>query len=193
MKILFSSIFFIVAMLGILAGQDFFNLDEISAVQSKHNEKRKKHYEQIFQKTKFKTFKGKEFDLKSEKTPIVIINFWASWCRPCISEFASLKSLVKKYGEKNILVLAVNTDQENQVKAIKKITKKYKLDFPVVPDKKGSIVSKFLVENIPFSLIYVGGKLHKIEEGETDFMAISLTSELEKHIKPSKVAQPQKL
>lgn len=153
-----------------LAGQDYFNIVQISAVPSKKETKIQKHYQSQYTSQSFKTIDGKTINLPEEKKPIVIVNFWASWCKPCVKEFADLNTLVSKYKDE-ILILGVNTDDEDQEKLIKKMKKKHKLSFPIVADKKSKLVDDFIVDSIPFSVIYLNGKLHKYHVGIQDFVS----------------------
>ena len=58
----------------------------------------------------FKTLEGKTRDLSELKGKTVILNFWATWCPPCIKEFPELLELAAKYpGE--IVLLAVSVDE----------------------------------------------------------------------------------
>ncbi len=54
---------------------------------------------------------GKKFDLSSIQSPIVILNFWASWCGPCVEEIPSFVNLIKEYGGQ-ISLLAVSLDSD---------------------------------------------------------------------------------
>lgn len=53
---------------------------------------------------------GKPFDLGSVKGKILIVNFWASWCNPCVEEFPSLIKLIDHFKGEVVLV-AVSTDE----------------------------------------------------------------------------------
>ncbi|MGB0455259.1 MAG: TlpA family protein disulfide reductase, partial [Bacteriovoracaceae bacterium] len=117
-----------------------------------------------------------------EKAPIKIVNFWASWCKPCIEEFKSLNELKEKFGDK-VQILGVNTDDEDQKKKIQKLSKKYDFKFQVVPDKNSELVTKFDVKNIPFSVIYINGKVHQFHEGAMDFMAEEFLEDVQKKLK----------
>ena len=61
--------------------------------------------------------------LKSENNKITILNFWATWCPPCIDELPSLNNLSKDLMAYNIDVLAVSMDRGNQLKLIKFLEK----------------------------------------------------------------------
>jgi len=65
---------------------------------------------------KVETLNGKDFDLSKFEGKEVIINFWASWCAPCVEEFPSFIKLLKKQ-KGNIIILAVSLDkEENDIK-----------------------------------------------------------------------------
>ena len=56
---------------------------------------------------------GSSFELKEFQGKIVLLNFWASWCAPCIEEFPSLLRLVENYkGE--LILLAISTDEHKK-------------------------------------------------------------------------------
>jgi len=54
---------------------------------------------------------GKEKTLKDFKGQVVLVNFWATWCAPCIRELPSLDRLQAQMGGKDFTVLAVSVDR----------------------------------------------------------------------------------
>lgn len=61
----------------------------------------------------FTDIEGKTHDIRDFKGKIVILNFWASWCAPCIKEFPDLLDLAKSF-EKNAVLIALSSDQEEE-------------------------------------------------------------------------------
>ncbi|MEO6810635.1 MAG: TlpA disulfide reductase family protein [Isosphaeraceae bacterium] len=57
---------------------------------------------------------GKPFDLASLKGQVVLVEFWATWCPPCISELPALMDLKSKYGHQGFVILGVNADSERE-------------------------------------------------------------------------------
>ena len=162
-------LFFVTVATVYLFGQFAFDFGDSTARISGKEKKINAHFETMFNKSDFKTIDGKSIQLRTEKAPIVIINFWASWCKPCLEEFPSLIKLRNKYSADQVQIIAVNTDVEKQLLEIKKTKKKYKLNFPIVADLKGDIISNYMVDAIPVSIIYNNGKILEISNGSKDF------------------------
>ena len=53
---------------------------------------------------------GHPFDLKAQRGKIVLIDFWASWCPPCLIEIPHLGQLQKQYGARGFQVVGVSMD-----------------------------------------------------------------------------------
>jgi thiol-disulfide isomerase/thioredoxin len=153
-----------------LSSRIAFEVMESTARPSEAKKAKLAHYETALSKLKLKSFEDKtDLDFSKIKTPIIILNFWASWCRPCLEEFPSLVEMKKKFTKDELLVVAVNSDDTKQVMNIKKTIKKYNLNFPIVADKTGEIINKFLVSAIPVSIIYHKGKVVEVSQGAKDF------------------------
>ena len=68
------------------------------------------------------TLDGKTLSLKDLRGKIVLIDFWASWCGPCMGEMPNVKNLYAKYHERGLEVLGVSMDNKKEawVKSIEK-------------------------------------------------------------------------
>ena len=153
-----------------LVSQGLFNNGDPTANTPDKSSKVNKHYSEVLRKLKVKSWDG--VSLTYKKPPkVLIVNFWASWCTPCLEEFPSLNSLLKKFKGKDIQVLGVNTDEKDQVTKVKKTIEKYDLAFPIVLDTDGKLINDFLVTAIPISIIYYEGKVVEISKGSKDFEA----------------------
>lgn len=61
--------------------------------------------------TPFLAGDGTEMTLEDFKGRVILVNFWATWCAPCVKELPSLDRLQFKLGGEGLLVLAVNQDR----------------------------------------------------------------------------------
>ncbi|WP_062699480.1 TlpA family protein disulfide reductase [Chryseobacterium indologenes] len=110
---------------------------------------------------------GKKISLSDLKGKIVFINFWATWCRPCIEEMSSIQNLKNKFKNDEIVFIMLNIES-NLTKA-KKFMKQRNLDLPV-HIAGGPVPSSLFKNVVPTTLIYnKQGKLEANIQGMRDF------------------------
>lgn len=73
---------------------------------------------------------GKKVQLSQYKGQVVLLNFWATWCRPCRTEIPSLISLYRDYKDRGLVVLGVSVDSEVQL--VKPFARVMKMNYPVL-------------------------------------------------------------
>lgn len=185
MKKLLPSIFFVTIFFVTTLVYMAFNGQELSASKAKKEIEKYSNFETVFQNSILKTTKGSEYKLKEQKNKIVILNFWASWCQPCLSEFATLKKLVEKYPKEKILVIGINNDEEDQLKNITKVEKNLGLNFESVIDVGSQLTSKFFISAIPASITFYNGKVIHYVNKEFNFMDDSFVEKLDNYLKKS--------
>jgi thiol-disulfide isomerase/thioredoxin len=127
-----------------------------------------------------KTTSGTKINLKAKKG-LVIVNFWASWCRPCVSEFKTLNKLKDKYQDK-VFILGINNDEEEPRKKVAMIQSKYKLKFESLVDPKGNYASEFNILALPASIVYHNGKVIAFYNKEHDFMSDEFLELIDSHL-----------
>jgi len=74
----------------------------------------------------------RKVSLSDFRGQVVVLNFWASWCPPCIEETPSLVQLQKRMKDKGITVLGVSWDTDSD--AYHQFLKDHKIDFLTVRD-----------------------------------------------------------
>jgi thiol-disulfide isomerase/thioredoxin len=133
-------------------------------------------YEKIFSTVEMESLNHKKFKLSVLSTPIVIVNFWASWCIPCLEEMPSLIKLSEKYKASELSIVAINTDQDGQLKNIAKTQRKLSIPntFIIVPDQKFMIADAFKFSAIPVTVVFKKGKVVYFSNGPVDFLKIDL-------------------
>lgn len=133
--------------------------------------------------TKLITLDGKDVDLNSLKGEVVLVNFWATWCGPCVEEIPSLNRLVTRLKDKPFRVVAVNIGETPD--AINDFLQKLgdtgiKLDFPVLLDEKGQSVRDWKVYAYPSNyLLDKGGQISYAYRGALQWDAPHIVEVIE--------------
>lgn len=90
----------------------------------------------------FTTTTGEKISMASLKGKVVLVNFWATECRACVSEMPALANTYNAYKAKGLEVIAVAMPYDPPAQVQNYITQK-KLPFPVMHDGFGDIVKQF--------------------------------------------------
>ena len=95
---------------------------------------------------------GVKETLSSSNNKVIILNFWATWCPPCIKEIPELQKLKKEFGS-DVEVFFISVDS-NFKESVPKFLKKNKLlDLKVFNDEKLVVTKKFGVKIMPTTII----------------------------------------
>lgn len=94
-----------------------------------------------------KNIKGETVKLADLAGKIVVVDFWATWCPPCVAGLPKLAEFTAKHKEDGVVFLAVNLQEEPSV--VKEFLDLKKLDINVVMDTDNSIMKKYKVEPVP--------------------------------------------
>lgn len=116
----------------------------------------------------FNSLDGKTLDLASLKGKVVFINFWATWCPPCIAEMPSINSLFKKMkGNDKVVFLMVDAD--NTLKSAEEFMKKSKFNLPVY-GPAGALPQELFMGSLPTTVIInKKGEIVFKHEGMADY------------------------
>jgi thiol-disulfide isomerase/thioredoxin len=127
----------------------------------------------ISQYKKLKILKTKAgfVDIRELKGRPIMINFWASWCAPCMTEMPSIYKLHDKFKEKGFEVVAINLDVD-LAKGMQALTSRFgQPKFLIVPGHEQEYVDIFEIEGVPFTLLVDRtGKIRYAKTGERDWM-----------------------
>jgi cytochrome c biogenesis protein CcmG, thiol:disulfide interchange protein DsbE len=112
------------------------------------------------------TYQGKtEVKLSELRGKVVVINFWASWCKPCEQEAAEMESAWRSY-ESNGQVVFVGADYVDTEPEARGYLKKFEITYPNGPDLGTRISQMFRIKGVPETyFIDPTGKLAYIKIG----------------------------
>ncbi len=102
---------------------------------------------------RLKDVDGRQYDLSAMQGRVVVINFWATWCPPCIEEMPTIQNLWADTHASGLEVLAVNVGEP--VEAIRAFLADFepKLEFPVLLDPQGEAFQTWRVRGLPKTFV----------------------------------------
>ena len=98
---------------------------------------------------------------------VVLINFWATWCTPCMYELPHLQALYEQYKDDGLDVLGVAMDGPETIASVAPFVRRHSIGFPVLLDEETRAVSLYNPQrSAPFNvLIDRSGKVVSSREG----------------------------
>jgi thiol-disulfide isomerase/thioredoxin len=124
------------------------------------------------------TLDGKPFKLEQLRGKVVLVNFWATWCDPCVAEMPSMQKLRTHLAGAPFEVVAVN-HEEGEAK-IRVFLQKVPLDFTIVRDTDGGVTRAWHARMFPSSyLVDAEGKIRYMLAGATDWSAPATVKKIE--------------
>ncbi len=122
-----------------------------------------------------KNINGQNVNLSDYKGKIVVLDLWATWCKPCIASFPAMQKMKDKYTEVVFLFIAVKESGEDALERVKKFIQKNKYNFTVLMDEpvkpKSSqykITSSYKPEGIPAKYIIDKNGILRFRSGGFD-------------------------
>ncbi|MDB5354255.1 MAG: Redoxin domain protein [Phycisphaerales bacterium] len=98
------------------------------------------------------------------KGRVILLDFWASWCRPCKESFPAMQELHKQYAGRGLTIIAVNVDEKRE--DMDRFLKAANVSFTVVRDPGQKLVAAADVPAMPTSfLIDRSGKIRSVHKG----------------------------
>ena len=101
---------------------------------------------------KLRNLHGNLEGLDDHRDKVVVLNFWATWCAPCLEEMPTFEKLYRRYRSQGLTVLAVSLDKGNSEK-VKRFTDSNNFTFPVLLDSEGIAEKRYPSFTIPFTYV----------------------------------------
>ena len=103
-------------------------------------------------------------DIKGEK--LTVIDFWATWCKPCVSSIPKLNSIYEDFSKLGVEFIGINVDGPRNLAKVKPFATSLNIKYPIILDPNQDLVDEFNVNVFP-TLIVINnaGKEVFIHEG----------------------------
>jgi len=132
-----------------------------------------------------RTLDGERFELAGAlaRGP-VLLDFWATWCRPCERSLPGTQALHERFRERGLTVIGVSVDGPRNWARVRPFARRLGLTFPLVLDEDGSLSRRFRVVGIPTTVLIAGdGRIVRTHTGwvpgEEDSLAAAVAALLE--------------
>ena len=120
---------------------------------------------------------GREHALADFRGQVVVLNFWATWCPPCVEEMPSLEKLHRALADKGLAVLALSVDE--RFSDIVAFRDKYDLTFTLLHDNGHKVSRQYQTFKYPETyIIDRAGRLKSKVIGPRDWAAPSVIRDL---------------
>ncbi|HEY9148501.1 MAG TPA: TlpA disulfide reductase family protein [Gammaproteobacteria bacterium] len=96
---------------------------------------------------------GKSHKLGDYRGKVVMVNFWATYCGPCIKEMPSMQRLKEKLSDRPFAILAIDMAEERAT--VEAFLQKHNIqvNFPILLDPEGGVVESWMITAVPTTFI----------------------------------------
>lgn len=123
-------------------------------------------------------------ELKGEK--LTLIDFWATWCKPCNKAIPELNKIYSLYKDKGVEIIGINCDGPRSVSKVGPLSKSLKIQYPVLIDINSELKTELNIIVLPtLVMVNTKGKIVWIHEGFVTGDEGIIIAEIEKQLKGS--------
>ena len=101
---------------------------------------------------------------------VILVNFWATWCAPCLKEMPKLQVMQNELGEQGLQVISISTDEAKDKAKVKVVTRRMKYTPLVLLDAETAVVNNYNPrKDMPWTMIIgLDGLIHHKKKGFTE-------------------------
>jgi thiol-disulfide isomerase/thioredoxin len=132
---------------------------------------------------------GAKFRLAQHKGEVVVLDFWATWCGPCLQAMPQVERVTSEFRDRGVQLIAVNLQEEPR--QITSMLQRHKLHPTVALDRDGAVAEKYAANAIPQTVIIKGdGTIARLFVGGGPHLDDQLREALDAVLKEGGLAQP---
>ena len=107
---------------------------------------------------------GSSVDLEKLRGKVVLLDFWATWCGPCVQEAPKVVATYNRLHEKGFEIIGISLDQNKE--SVTRFTKKLGMTWPQHSDEDKGVSSRFGIEAIPTMWLIKEGHVASVDARE---------------------------
>jgi thiol-disulfide isomerase/thioredoxin len=139
-------------------------------------------------------FDGKPLSLEGLQGRVVVLDFWATWCVPCVQSMPKIQKIADKFADQPVTVVGINQDSKGKDEAIKQFLTDKKITFRQFLDPVGKLGRKYRVAGIPCTfLIDRKGIVQAVHMGLAPDLDDLLAEQVETLLKGANLFDPAQL
>ena len=137
---------------------------------------------------------GAKLDPASLKDKVILLDFWATWCGPCVQAMPQIELIRQRLGDKPLVVLGVNRDAPGASGKVRRFLSKRRFTMGQIDDSAGALAAAFGVSGIPCTvLIGQDGTVLDIDVGYLPGKEIELTGKVERALAGQALRTPEQM
>lgn len=131
-----------------------------------------------------KDISGKNHTLEDYRGEVVLLHFWATWCRTCLTEIPALEHIQRMYKKRGLKIVSILVDEKLPQESLQAVKLKTKISFEVLFDSNGSVAESYDSFAVPETFfIDREGKVLKRISGGVDWNGMPYLSYIEDILK----------
>ncbi len=125
---------------------------------------------------------------------VILLDFWATWCVPCVKELPHFQDFYDKYRKEGLIVLAITVDGPETIALVRPFIERYNYDFPVLLDTESKVIALYNPRVIlPYTiLIDRSGTIRHVHQGYSPGDEQKLEEEIIELLQPEEEIKAKK-
>ncbi|MBC8468649.1 MAG: TlpA family protein disulfide reductase [Planctomycetes bacterium] len=111
---------------------------------------------------------GNKVSLSDFKGKVVILDFWATWCPPCVKEIPHFIELYDKYKDQGLAIIGISVDQQG-ISIVKAFKEKFNINYPILMAERQVVIAYGNIRSIPTAFVIdKSGNIQRVYVGYRD-------------------------